>query len=138
MIKYSEIFKLNDTHEKRVSIGKLPMGFLGLEFIQSAPPNEYGRTQVACITENVKFYSYFDQNELEKIKQPVYPTQFDEYIAPTGTPVRVVGFSQYGHPNCKIDINYNELIHNCIHVELEEGIFDVFPRTKFPKIYEIF
>ena len=138
MIKYSDIFKLNDNREQRVSIGKLPMGFMGLEFIQSAPPNNYGKIQVVCITENVKFFAYFDQHEFNEIKQPVYPTEVGEYIAPTGTPFRVVGFSQYGHPNCKIGLKYHESIHNCIHVELEEGIFDVFPRTKYPKIYEIF
>lgn len=138
MIKYSDIFKLNDNREQRVSIGKLPMGFMGLEFIQSAQPNEHGRIQIACITENVKFYIYFDETELSKIKQPVYPTEVGEYIAPTGTPFRVVGFSQYGHPNCHIDAIYEESKHNCVHVELDNDRIDVFPRTKYPKIYEIF
>jgi hypothetical protein len=122
MLKFYNIFRINSNTTASTIIGKLPMGFIGLEFIAD---NMEGRFQAKCITPGMEFTLYIDNTYPIEF---VNPTEVDQHVLYGEIPYRVVGFSQYGHRTESVSLEKLPT-HHVVHIQDDNGKQDIFKIT---------
>ena len=122
MMKFYNIFRINSDTVANTTIGKLPMGFIGLEFIAD---NMEGRFQAKCITAGMEFTLYIDNTYPIEF---VNPSKLGQTVIYGGIPYEVIGFSQYGHKDEPI-FSVKLPTHHVVHIQDDNGKQDIFKIT---------
>lgn len=122
MIKFYNIFRINSDTTANTTIGKLPMGFTGLEFIAA---NMEGRFQAKCITSGMEFTLYIDNTYPIEF---VNPSEVGQHVLYGGEPYQVVGFSCLGHRNEPVSLEKLPT-HHVVHIQTDNGKQDIFKIT---------